>query len=150
MGQFSGTNLPKNIKSTGNQLFVKFHSDHSNQYKGFSASLTNGKNFFIIRSNLFLNKIACNHNFVMTKDRKREQKRCAAVMKAQSSRKRYLEPNLYYEFSIQGCLGQSGLQREKKIYSNSIDPFKMYVTTLLLKTVKSESNVVHYNHNHCK
>ena len=72
LGKFCGNTLPGSIRSTGNQLFVKFHSDHSNQYKGFSASLTNGKNFFILRSNLFLNRIACNHNFVMTKDRKRE------------------------------------------------------------------------------
>ena len=43
LGKFSGTTLPKNIKSTGNQLFVKFHSDFDRRKKGFSASLTKGK-----------------------------------------------------------------------------------------------------------
>ena len=43
LGKYSGASLPKNIISTGNQLFVKFHSDFDRRKKGFSASLTKGK-----------------------------------------------------------------------------------------------------------
>ena len=38
LGKFCGDALPGSIRSTGNQLFVKFHSDKSYSRKGFSAS----------------------------------------------------------------------------------------------------------------
>ena len=38
LGRFCGKTLPGSITSTGNQLFVKFHSDSSASKKGFSAS----------------------------------------------------------------------------------------------------------------
>ena len=43
LGKFCGNILPESIKSTGNQLFVKFHSSKSYSRKGFSASFTKGK-----------------------------------------------------------------------------------------------------------
>ena len=43
LGKFCGNKLPNTIKSTGNQLFVRFRSDSSGQRKGFSASFTKGK-----------------------------------------------------------------------------------------------------------
>ena len=43
LGKFCGNTKPNDIKSTGNQLFVKFQSDNTGQYKGFSASFKKGK-----------------------------------------------------------------------------------------------------------
>ena len=42
-GSFCGYKMPDDIKSTGNQLYVKFVSDGSVQKAGFAASFTNGK-----------------------------------------------------------------------------------------------------------
>ena len=43
LGKFCGNTLPGSIRSTGNQLFVTFHSSASYSRKGFSASFTKGK-----------------------------------------------------------------------------------------------------------
>ena len=43
LGKFCGDKLPNTIKSTGNQLFVRFRSDSGDQRKGFSASFKKGK-----------------------------------------------------------------------------------------------------------
>ena len=43
LGKFSGSTLPTKIKSTGNQLFVRFYSDSSTQRKGFFAFVMKGK-----------------------------------------------------------------------------------------------------------
>ena len=43
LSRFSGRTKPNNIKSTGNQLFVRFRSDSSVQRRGFSASFTKGR-----------------------------------------------------------------------------------------------------------
>ena len=43
MGKFCGDKLPPKIKSTSNQLFVKFYSDSDEQRKGFSVAFTTGK-----------------------------------------------------------------------------------------------------------
>ena len=48
LGRFCGNTLPGNITSTGNQLFVKFHSDSSVSRKGFSAFFKKGKNNNVI------------------------------------------------------------------------------------------------------
>ena len=38
------SNKPKNtFKSTGNQMYIKFHTDKSDTRKGFSASFKTGK-----------------------------------------------------------------------------------------------------------
>ena len=42
-GKFCGDKLPTKIKSTGNQLFVRFYSDKDTQRKGFSAFFMKGK-----------------------------------------------------------------------------------------------------------
>jgi hypothetical protein len=38
-----GSTLPDNIKSSGNKMFVKFHSDKDTTKKGFSATFKKGK-----------------------------------------------------------------------------------------------------------
>ena len=38
LGELCGTTVPNTIKSTGNTMFVKFHSDDYQTKKGFSAS----------------------------------------------------------------------------------------------------------------
>ena len=43
MGTFCGTTVPNVVKSTGNKMFVKFHSDVSVGGKGFSASFKKSK-----------------------------------------------------------------------------------------------------------
>ena len=42
-GSFCGYKMPDDIKSTGNQLYVKFVSDGSVQKAGFAASFMKGK-----------------------------------------------------------------------------------------------------------
>ena len=39
-GKFCGEKLPTNIKSTGNQLFVRFHSNSRGRKKGFNATFS--------------------------------------------------------------------------------------------------------------
>ena len=43
-----GSTLPNTIKSTGNKMFVKFHSDGSATKKGFSAFFYAGKGTSLI------------------------------------------------------------------------------------------------------
>ena len=38
-----GKVVPSTIKSSGNKMFVKFHTDESTTWKGFSASFKKGK-----------------------------------------------------------------------------------------------------------
>ena len=45
-GAFCGYKMPDDIKSTGNQLYVKFVSDGSVQKAGFAASFMKGKRVF--------------------------------------------------------------------------------------------------------
>ena len=56
IGSFCGYKMPDDIKSTGNQLYVKFVSDGSVQKAGFAASFMKGnqKNEFCL-SGHFLN-----------------------------------------------------------------------------------------------
>ena len=46
IGSFCGYKMPDDIKSTGNQLYIKFVSDGSVQKAGFAASFMKGQHFF--------------------------------------------------------------------------------------------------------
>lgn len=53
LGKFCGTNVPGRVTTTGNSMYVHFHSDGSQQFTGFQATWQACK-FIIIRSmNLF-------------------------------------------------------------------------------------------------
>jgi hypothetical protein len=63
LGRFCGKTLPGSITSTGNQLFVKFHSDLSTSRKGFSASFFTGN--MILLNYLPLSKLSFMYLYVV-------------------------------------------------------------------------------------
>ena len=45
IGKFCDSTLPSDIQSTGNKLYIKFESDGSGQYFGFSAKFKKGSQY---------------------------------------------------------------------------------------------------------
>ena len=52
IGQFSGTSLPAPITSSSNKLYLRFTSDNSGQFRGFTAAYRgrNDRSFIVIRT----------------------------------------------------------------------------------------------------
>ena len=51
IGVYCGYNIPEDIKSSGNKMWIKFVSDNSVQKAGFSAIFMNGKlNFELLNA----------------------------------------------------------------------------------------------------
>ncbi len=46
LGRFTGTNIPASITSSGNSLFVRFYSDYSDSFQGWSAYYTSTQNAY--------------------------------------------------------------------------------------------------------
>lgn len=51
IGVYCGYNIPEDIKSSGNKMWIKFVSDNSVQKAGFSAIFMNGRNLYALSIN---------------------------------------------------------------------------------------------------